>query len=486
MALEPRSAAARRGRCAGRRARRPHRRAGARALRAGAAGRRARPGAGAGRRAAGGWPWPPAAARCCVLDAAGRSWRALPTLRRGGAAPGLGAGRRAAGRPTAKTARCASGAAKPTAAWRWPRCWRCAARPPARWPGRPTASGWPAATSAAALHVWDLAAAPTRAAVLRDAGAAGAGRHRRARRRPAHRRRRRARPGCACGTCRRSACSSGWRTRWPAESRGLRFHPQLPQLALGTLGGGVSVFALDGGAAVGRARRLVRRRAPGMPAHGPAAHRRPGRRGAQPCARGAGRARRCPSRMPTPWSRWPWRRAAAGSAPAWSIRPIRAAWSRPRGGGESGTVATRHRRRRQALQRRFAGLRARRPGAGWRPASAATCWSSTAPRASCVQRLETGADQVNAAAFSPDGRFIAALDNVGRLQLWAAASCSAMPRCGCATSPGRAGSDALRRARPAAPRWPGCRTARRVAIATQSGTALVIAVPVEEAPAQPR
>ena len=86
---------------------------------------------------------------------------------------------------------------------------------------------------------------------------------------------------------------------------------------------------------------------------------------------------------------------------------------------------------------------------------------------------------MNSAAYSPDGRYIAALDNVGRLWLWDAARLERLATLWLRNEPGRAGSDAhgvlgqLRRLA-----W--LPDAKRVAIATQSGTALVVSVVAED------
>jgi WD40 repeat protein len=94
-------------------------------------------------------------------------------------------------------------------------------------------------------------------------------------------------------------------------------------------------------------------------------------------------------------------------------------------------------------------------------------------------RLETGADQVNSAAYSPDGRYIAALDNVGRLWVWGASVLDRQATLWLRNEPGRIGNDAhgvlgqLRRLA-----W--LPDSRRVAVVTQSGTALVVSVLVED------
>jgi WD40 repeat protein len=95
-----------------------------------------------------------------------------------------------------------------------------------------------------------------------------------------------------------------------------------------------------------------------------------------------------------------------------------------------------------------------------------------------LHRLETGADQVNDAGYSPDGRFIAALDNVGRVWLWWARSGALHASLWLRNEPGRAGSDAfglLGQLRQLA--W--LPDSLRLAIATQSGVAVLVPLPPE-------
>jgi hypothetical protein len=94
-----------------------------------------------------------------------------------------------------------------------------------------------------------------------------------------------------------------------------------------------------------------------------------------------------------------------------------------------------------------------------------------------LKRLHSGADQINSAAISPDGRFIAALDNIGRLLVWQLPDATPYATLALRHEPGRIGNDSfglLGQLRHLA--WLG--DSRRVAIATQSGVAVVIDVPV--------
>ena len=147
-------------------------------------------------------------------------------------------------------------------------------------------------------------------------------------------------------------------------------------------------------------------------------------------------------------------------------------------GGESGTVATVT----DAAGKPFsvASLAFSSDGQRWLAAGAAgdVLVFDRATR-KLLQRLETGADQVHAAAFSPDGRFIAAIDNAGRLQVWQGAPLQRYATLWLRNEVGRIGNDAFGVLGPLR-RLAWLPDSKRVAIATQSGVAMVIAVPVED------
>jgi WD40 repeat protein len=273
----------------------------------------------------------------------------------------------------------------------------------------------------------------------------------------------------------------------PTESRGLRFHPSLPQLSLGTLGGGAQVYSLDGGALLGSAEgsfdALAWHRSSGrllsggqdgvVRSHAPGTA--PGTALAEPHAdavvalavagevvysadtRGVVKARA----------------ASPGSAPTATTGP---------GSAESGTLASVT----NAAGKAFSvdALAFAPDGRRWLAAGSAgdvlVFDRSTRQR---LLRLETGADQVNSAAFSPDGRFVAALDNVGRLHLWEAAEGRRHAVLWLRNEPGRAGSDAFGLLGPLR-RLAWLPDSRRLAIATQSGAALLVALPADDAPAR--
>jgi WD40 repeat protein len=100
-----------------------------------------------------------------------------------------------------------------------------------------------------------------------------------------------------------------------------------------------------------------------------------------------------------------------------------------------------------------------------------------------VQRLDTGADQVNGAGFSPDGRLVAAIDNVNRLHLWSVPDRQPQATLWLQHEPGRVPSDALGRLGPLRSlAW--LPDSRRIAIAAQSGVVVVVTLPPEPAPAR--
>jgi WD40 repeat protein len=324
------------------------------------------------------------------------------------------------------------------------------------------------------LHVWDLSAAPARAAVLRDAGAAALA------------------DIDVAGDGQRVAAADvrGSVRLWDlgtqrvtqrfahpvtTESRGLRFHPQLPQLSLGTLGGGVGVFALDGGAQLGSvdgsfdavawdraAGRLLTGGQDGV-VRSHAVEAGQSQELGEPHADAVVALAVAPS--------------VAGAASVVYSADTRGV-VKARGGEEKGTVATAADARGKPFS--VDSLAFAPDGKRWLAAgSSGDVLVFDRSSRQLVKRLETGADQVNSAAYSPDGRFIAALDNVGRLWLWDAATLSRVATLWLRNEPGRAGSDAhgvlgqLRRLA-----W--LPDGKRVAIATQSGTALVVSIVAED------
>lgn len=324
------------------------------------------------------------------------------------------------------------------------------------------------------LHVWDLAAAPTRAAVLRDAGA------------PAladidvHADGQRIAAADVRGQLRLWDLASQRVTQRlthpvATEARGLHFHPQQPQLSLGTLGGGVAVFALDDGAVLGSidgsfdaiawdrppARLLTGGQDGVVRSHALQAGQ------SQPLAEPHADAVVALAAAP-----------AAGDALAVVYSADTRGVVKAHRGSEQGAVTTVT----DAKGRPFSvdSLAFTPDGKRWLAAGASgdVLVYDRATR-QLIKRLETGADQVNSAGFSPDGRFIAALDNVGRLWLWNADTLQRLATLWLRNEPGRAGNDAhgllgqLRRLA-----W--LPDAKRVAIATQSGAALVVSVVAED------
>lgn len=330
------------------------------------------------------------------------------------------------------------------------------------------------------LHLWDLGAAPARSAVLRDAGApalADIDVHPDGQRIAAADVRGQARIWdlASLRVTQRLAHAVG------TESRGLHFHPQQPQLSLGTLGGGVGVFALDGGALLGSIEGSIDAVAWDRP---PTRLLTGGQDGVvRRHAVEAGQSQDLPephADAVVALAVAPPGTGAAGAAGATAV--VYSADTRgvikAHGGDERGTVATATDARGKPFS--VDSLAFAPDGQRWLAAGASgdvLVYERATRR--LLGRLETGADQVNSAAYSPDGRYIAALDNVGRLWLWDAARLERLATLWLRNEPGRAGSDAhgvlgqLRRLA-----W--LPDAKRVAIATQSGTALVVSVVAED------
>ena len=332
------------------------------------------------------------------------------------------------------------------------------------------------------VHVWDLAAAPTRAAVLRANGVDGpsgpSGPH-----------------GLSAladidvhGDGRRIAAADvrGRLVLWDlpsqrmlqrlehpvgAEARGLRFDPVQPWLSLGTLGGGVGVFALDGGAEVGSVEGSIDAVA------WDASQGRLLTGGQDGVVRSHAVKTGQSQALPEPHADAVVALAVAPGTPAVVYSADTRGVVKARGGGESGTVATATSAAGKAFSVDSLGFAP--DGKRWLAAGASgdvLVFDRASRR--LLQRLETGADQVNAAAFSPDGRFVAALDNAGRLQVWEGPQLQRYATLWLRAEPGRPGNDShgvlghLRRLA-----W--LPDSQRVAIATQAGVALVIAVPEE-------
>ncbi|MDP1648857.1 MAG: WD40 repeat domain-containing protein [Rubrivivax sp.] len=324
------------------------------------------------------------------------------------------------------------------------------------------------------LHVWDLAAAPGRAAVLRAAGVgplADIDVH-------------------ADGRRIVGADVRGRAVVWDlpsqrvqqrlahavaGESRSVRFHPVLPRLALATLGGGAGVFALDAAAEPtlleGAIEVLRWEPATGRLLTG-------GQDGVlRSHAVGTGQAEALPEPHADALIAMAVAPAAAGAAPVVYTADTRGV-VKAHGATGTGTVATAV----SAAGRPFGvgSLSFRADGQAWLASgnSGEVLVFDRATR-QLRTRLDTGADQVNAAAYSPDGRFIAALDNVGRLHVWQADTLQAHASLWLRNEPGRVGTDAygfVGQLRGLA--W--LPESRRVAIATQSGVVMVLAVPTED------
>ena len=98
------------------------------------------------------------------------------------------------------------------------------------------------------------------------------------------------------------------------------------------------------------------------------------------------------------------------------------------------------------------------------------------PIAAEVRRLDDALGPDLDEPPSPDGRFIAAIDNAGRLQLWSAPQWQAHATLWLRREPGRSASDALG-ALGALRRLAWLPDSQRIAVATQSGAAVVITLP---------
>jgi len=324
------------------------------------------------------------------------------------------------------------------------------------------------------LHVWDLVEAPGRAAVLRATGVgplADIDVH-------------------ADGRRIVGADVRGRAVVWDlpsqrvqqrlshalaGESRSVRFHPVLPQLALATLGGGVSVFALDAAAEPtlleGSIEVLRWEPATGRLLTG-------GQDGVlRSHAVGTGQGEALPEPHADALIAMAVAPAAAGAAPVVYTADTRGV-VKAHGGTETGTVATAV----NVAGRPFGvgSLSFRADGQAWLASgnSGEVLVFDRATR-QLRARLDTGADQVNAAAYSPDGRLIAALDNVGRLHVWQADTLQAHASLWLRNEPGRVSTDSfglVGQLRGLA--W--LPESRRVAIATQSGIVMVLAVPTED------
>jgi WD40 repeat protein len=259
----------------------------------------------------------------------------------------------------------------------------------------------------------------------------------------------------------------------PAESRGVRFHPVQPQLALATLVGGASVIALDGGAEIGNVEgsiEVLRWEPQGRLLTG-------GQDGVvRSHAVGTGSS----VALPEPHrdavvalAVAPAAQGTAGVVYSADTRGVIVA----HGNGESGTVATAT----NAAGKPFSvdSLSFAPDGKRWIAAgNSGDVLVFDRTTRQVVKRLETAADQVNAAAFSPDGNFVAALDNAGRLLVWHGAELNRYATLWLRNEPGRVGTDAfglLGQLRKLA--W--LPDSRRIVVATQNGAAVVVAVPIE-------
>jgi len=261
----------------------------------------------------------------------------------------------------------------------------------------------------------------------------------------------------------------------PGESRSLHFHPRQPQLALATLGGGAAVFASDSGAPIGEvegsfdtlawdaaAGRLLSGGQDGvLRSHAVAA--------GQSLALAEPHADAVIALAVAP----------GASAPGLVLSADTRGVIKARGAGEGGTWATAAR----ADGKPFGvGALAFAPdGRSWLASgNSGDVLVFDRVTRQLLRRLETGADQVNDAAFSPDGRFVAAIDNVGRLWIWWAASGRSHGTLWLRNEPGRVGNDAfgvLGQLRQLA--W--LPDSQRLAIATQSGVAVLVPLPREGA-----
>lgn len=270
------------------------------------------------------------------------------------------------------------------------------------------------------------------------------------------------------------------------EARALRFHPQRALLALATLGGGVEVFALDGASVGTRIEGTIEALA------WDGAHDLLLTGGQDGVVRSHAADGTAGQALAEPHGDAVVALAMAPATPGTAAQPalvysadtrgvIKARASVPGAGqaGESGTVTSVT----DASGKAFSvGTLAFAPhGRQWLAAGAAgdvLVFDRASRR--LLQRLETGADQVHAAAFSPDGRFIAAIDNAGRLQLWSAPQWQAHATLWLRREPGRSASDALG-ALGALRRLAWLPDSQRIAVATQSGAAVVVTLPAAPA-----
>jgi WD40 repeat protein len=323
------------------------------------------------------------------------------------------------------------------------------------------------------LHVWDLAAAPGRAAVLRAAGVgplADIDVHADGRRIVAADVRGRA----VVWDLPSQQVQQRLAHALAGETRSVRFHPVQPRLALATLGGGVAVLGLDAAAEPtlleGSIEVLRWQPATGRLLTG-------GQDGVlRSHAVGTGQAEVLPEPHADAVIALAVAPAAAGSAPLVYTADTRGVVRSH--GAETATVATAV----NAAGRPFGvgSLSFSADGNAWL-ASGNSGEVLIFDRASrqLRARLDTGADQVNAAAYSPDGRYVAAIDNVGRLHVWHADTLRALASLWLRNEPGRVGTDSfglVGQLRGLA--W--LPDSRRVAIASQSGVVLVLAVPTED------
>jgi WD40 repeat protein len=324
------------------------------------------------------------------------------------------------------------------------------------------------------VHAWDMGTA-TRNAVLRDAGAAPMA----------------AIDVQADGRRLAGADVRGQARLWElpsgrvlqrlgppmaGESRGLRFHPRQPQLALATLGGGAVVFALDGGAVLGSVEGSFDALAWDAVADRLLTGGQDGVVRSHAVATGQGQA------LPESHADAVIALAVApsASAPALVLSADTRGVIKARGSGEAGTWATAARTDGRPFGVGALGFAP--DGRRWLAAgNSGDVLVYDRATHELRQRLETGADQVNDAAFSPDGRWVAALDNVGRVWLWGAADGQPHATLWLRNEPGRVGNDAfgvlgqLRRLA-----W--LPDAQGLAIATQSGVAVVIGLPPDATP----
>ena len=323
------------------------------------------------------------------------------------------------------------------------------------------------------LHVWDLAAAPGRAAVLRAAGVgplADIDVHADGRRIVAADVRGRA----VVWDLPSQQVQQRLAHALAGETRSVRFHPVQPRLALATLGGGVAVLGLDAAAEPtlleGSIEVLRWQPATGRLLTG-------GQDGVlRSHAVGTGQAEALPEPHADAVIAMAVAPAASGSAPLVFTADTRGVVRSH--GAETATVATAV----NAAGRPF--------GVGSLSFSAdGLAWLASGNSGEVLvfdritrqlrARLDTGADQVNGAAYSPDGRHIAAIDNVGRLHVWQADSLRAQASLWLRNEPGRVGTDGfglVGQLRGLA--W--LPDSRRVAIASQSGVVMVLAVPTED------